>query len=320
MKSSFKFQLLILSLLSFSLSSCLKDEDYEDGLRGVSPDENSSIVEIEGPQKGFYNLDLIVTDVDTTIETFVTIRLSSNEPAGKDIQVTLTMDPTLVATYNAVNGTNYVVPAGNLYTIPSLTITIPKGQRRGFVKLTTRASNLLGSEYALGIRLASISDPEIKLSGNFNKQVIAFAIRNKYDGKYSLTIKTVGWDAYGISSGPTLNWPNNINLVTASANSITFEEPVYITNLQPAFTSGGGATFFGGTTPLYTFNTSTNAMTSVVNTTPDDGRGRTLKLNPAVTDSRYDPVAKKIYAAYLMTQNGRPDQEIYMTFTYIGPR
>jgi hypothetical protein len=68
------------------------------------------------------------------------------------------------------------------------------------------------------------------------------------------------------------------------------------------------------------FDPATDKMSSVINTTPDDGRGRTFRLNPAVTNSRYDPGTRKIYAAYLMTQNGRPDQEIYMEFSYIGPR
>jgi len=43
-------------------------------------------------------------------------------------------------------------------------------------------------------------------------------------------------------------------------------------------------------------------------------------LNPAVTDSRYDPATQTIYAAYEMTQNGRPNQFIYDTLVYRGPR
>ena len=52
----------------------------------------------------------------------------------------------------------------------------------------------------------------------------------------------------------------------------------------------------------------------------DDGRGRGFKMNPAVTDSRYDPATKTIYASYYMVQTGRPDMQIDVVFTYTGPR
>ena len=57
-----------------------------------------------------------------------------------------------------------------------------------------------------------------------------------------------------------------------------------------------------------------------MNLIPDDGRGRAFAINPAVTDSRYDPATKTIYAAYLMFQNGRPTQYIYDTLVYKGSR
>ena len=311
-------------LFSFILvgifSSCLKDKEYDKGRTGIKPDKNLKIAEIEGPQKGFYNVDLIATNSDTTLVDFVTVRLASDEPADKDIQVTFAVNPAIITEYNTNNATSYVVPASGLYTIPSLTVTIPKGERRGYLKLTTRASNLLGTEYALGVQLANVSDPGIKLSGNYNKQVIAFAIRNKYDGEYSMSVKTKGWGAYGIADDDvTRNWPRNIELATASANSIIINDPDGSGNLQPAFTSGGGTTAFGAATPKFTFDAA-DKLINVNNSTADDGRGRAFRLNTAVTDSRYDPVTKKIHAAYLMLQNGRPDQEIYITFTYVGTR
>lgn len=310
------FSFILLSLFS----GCLKDKEYDEGRAGNKPDKNSKIVEIEGPQNGIYNVDLIATNTDTTIANFVTVRLASNEPADKDIQVTFTVNSALVADYNTKNATNFAVPVAGLYSIPSLTVTIPKGERQGYLKLTTRAANLLGTEYALGIQLASVSDPGIKLSGNFNKQIIAFAIRNKYDGVYSMTIKLKGWGAYSIADDDIVrNFPRNIQLITGTASSVTFYDGNGSGALQPGFTSSGGTTAFGAASPQYTFDAS-NKLMNVNNTTPDDGRGRAFRLNTTVTDSRYDPLTKKIHAAYLMSQNGRPDQEIYIVFTYVGPR
>ena len=150
------------------------------------------------------------------------------------------------------------------------------------------------------------------------------SVKNKYDGLYNLTIQTVGWAAYGIADGVTYQWPGapgkSIGLITASTNSLTLFDFVRSDNLQLAFSAAGSPTAFGATTPKFTFDLQTNKLISVDNTTPDDGRGGTLKLNPNVTDNRYDPNTKTIYAAYIKHQNGRPDQNIYDTLTYTGPR
>jgi hypothetical protein len=134
-----------------------------------------------------------------------------------------------------------------------------------------------------------------------------------------LRIKTVGWGAYGIADNVPGTYPKGMGLVTAGPYSVATNVATF-GNLQPALTAAGGATGFGATTPLITFDPATNKIVSIVNTTPNDGRNRTLYLNPAVTDSRYDPATKTVYAAYIMTQNGRPLQYIYDTLVYQGPR
>ena len=70
----------------------------------------------------------------------------------------------------------------------------------------------------------------------------------------------------------------------------------------------------------FTVEPNTDKLLSVVNLVPDDGRGRTFFLNPAVPDSRYDPATQTIYGAYEMTQNGRPNQFIYDALVYKAVR
>ena len=84
------------------------------------------------------------------------------------------------------------------------------------------------------------------------------------------------------------------------------------------FTSG--YTAFGAIAPLFIFNNTTNKLTDVQNTYADDGRGRKLELNPAITDSRFDPATKTIYAAFIMKQTGRVNQYFYDTLTYVKAR
>ena len=168
----------------------------------------------------------------------VLVRLASAEPAASDIQVTLALDPAAVTAYNALHGTSYVVPAPGLYTLPSMTVTIPKGSREGKLQLKAIPNNLFGPEYALGFKLANVSDPNIKMSGNFNTQVVGLTIRNKYDGIYAVVSGTVtrytapGVPANDALSGSVAGNPD-MPLITVGANSVE------LTNLQWA-NSGGG--------------------------------------------------------------------------------
>ena len=233
---------------------------------------------------------------------------------NKDLVLTLALDQTAIDDYNTANGTSYVPLADSSYELPSLSITIPKGQRLGSLDLSIISTKVdLSVPAALAFKIVDAQG--VAIADNLKVIVYSVGVKNKYDGQYSLTIETIGWGAYGIADGQTFTNPS-IGLVTASANAVTFSG-----DFQPAFTSDGGGTAFGATRPILTFDLSTDNLISVAND-PNavDGRNRQFHLNPAVTDSRFDPATRTVYAAYIMTQNGRPDQQIYDTLSYTGPR
>ena len=327
MRKIFKYSLLssVFATLLVAGTGCLKDElaDEQQSIPDIAG--SPSVVEIPGPvrvtnsYRTSYAISLLSGDKDTTF-TLVPVRLAADQPAPEDIQVELEMVPQLLQAYNDSTHSNIEVPPANLYTLTSMTVAIPKGSREGALQVTTKPNNLVGPEYGFGVRIKSVSNPKYLISGNFNNAVILIGVRNKYDGDYELQVKTVGWAAYGISDNESLTYPENIAMVTASANSVALYNPVFAAGLVPAFTSTGDPTGFGAATPLFTFDPATDKLVSVVNTTPDDGRGRAFELNPAVTTSRFDPATRTIYAAYFLKQNGRPNMAIYDTLTYIGPR
>jgi len=234
----------------------------------------------------------------------------------------LALDTAALSKFNADQQADFVVPPTDLYTMPT-TVTIPKGKSQATIVVTVKlaADYDYTASYILPLKIASASYGT--LSSNFGTAMYSFAGRNKYDGMYSWTQKQIGWGAYGIADvnygDGSYTYPNNVGLVTAGASSNTTFDKDYGA-LQPAFTTGGNKTGFGATTPLWVFDPSTNLIVSISNTTPPDSRNRTLQLNPAVTDSRYDPATKTIYAAYIMKQTGRPDQYIYDTLVYQGTR
>lgn len=294
-------------------TGCLKDELADDQMTIPDIKSSPSVVELPGAVKGTssyntsYAVSLFSSDKDTTFN-MVPVRLSADQPAPEDIQVELELVPTLLKAFNDSTGSKLVQPNANLYKFGSgLTVTIPKGSREGFLPLTTKPNALVGTEYGFGIRIKSVSNPKYTVSGNFNNAVIIVGVRNKYDGDYTLRVKTVGWAAYSIADNVTYSYPEEIAMITGSANTVSMYSYYRSDNLVPAFTSGGDPTAFGAATPLFTFDLATDKLVSVTNTTPDDGRGRAFIMNPNVTTSRFDPATKTIYAAYMLKQNGRPD-------------
>lgn len=328
MRNIFKISILsgVFATLLIASTGCLKDELADDQLTNPDIPGSPSIIELPGPVRGTtsyrtsYAVGLISSSKDTTIN-MVPVRLASDRPASEDIQVELELVPSLLTAYNDSTGSHLIQPPANLYKFaPGLTITIPKGEREGFLQLTTKPNDLVGPEYGFGFRIKSVSNSNYLISGNFNTAVVLVGVRNKYDGDYKLRVKTVGWAAFGIADGVTSEYPEQISMITAGANSNDFFNQYFGAGFVPAFTSGGDATGFGGTSPQFTFDPATDKIVSITNTTPLDARQRIILLNPAVTTSRFDPATKAIYAAYIMKQTGRPDLFVYDTLTYVAPR
>lgn len=315
---------LILTLtLSIIAISCLKDKAYDNGtIQSGSQGSGQDVKVISlgitvSSSSNFLQASYPITGNDTTVD-LIPVELGGTSDAPADIHVTLTVDDSLLEAYNNDNGTNLVDASSVATILNNGVVTIPTGSRIGYLQVKFNANNLLAANYALPVKITSVAESGYAISGNLNTGIVAIGPKNQYDGMYQLTILTTGWSAYGINDGPpALTWPTNVGLVTSGPNSVVFSTEVG--SLQPAF-AGGSITGFGATEPQFTFDPTTNNLISVVNLVPDDGRGRTFFLNPAVTDSRYDPATQTIYAAYEMTQNGRPNQFIYDTLVYRGPR
>lgn len=305
-------------LILLGLSSCLKKDpmniDSSKGPKNIIEFANTGN-DISGSSSTYpeFHIDLgsLANGASTTFN--INVSYSGADVAPQDITVNLSLDQATLTTYNTQNGTSYVIPSSDIFTLPT-SVVIKKGTHVGQTQVNINNTNSFdfNASYALPIQIASTSMGTV--SGNFGKAVYSFGLRNIYDGNYDLHISTMGWGAYGIADGGSNDW-GPIGLVTSGANSLIFDY-----GAQVAFTASGSQTAFGATNPQFTFDPATNLLIEVKNLAPDDGRGRAFKLNPAVTDSRYDPSSKKIYAAYIMSQNGRPPQYIYDTLTYISSR
>ena len=299
-------------------TGCLKDDNYDDGKYGINLDGAQKTVEIAGPVDGFVNIDLVGSPNDTTVD-IVLVKLAGAS-ADKDVQVTLALDPAIVTAYNTEHGTTYAIPASNLYSIPSLTVTIPAGQKTASLRFTAKPNNLFGDEYALGVKLVSTSDPNVRLSGNFNTQVVGLTIRNKFDGVYTMTGTLVDV----ANAALTAKSPQTVHLITTGSNSVYLHNAgTNVASFKDLFPilSGTAESAYGSFTPEFTFDANNNVI-SVVNAYGQPAaNGRSASLDPSGVN-KWDPVTKTLRVKWFMTQPPTPGVRTTFdfTFTYVRGR
>jgi hypothetical protein len=222
----------------------------------------------------------------------------------------------------AVTAAGYELLPDSTYSLISTTGTIDPVTHLAPFQLKINTTKIDPSRsYAVAYKIVSTTNGAT-IASNKNTTVIAVGAKNKYDGLYTMTIKTTGWGAFGIADGTTGTYPGEYELITTGLASNEGNATLRGDYLLPAFTNAvpPGATAFGAVTPEFIFDPITNKLINVINTTPLDTRNRVLRINPAVTDSRWDPLTRTIYASFILEQTGRPNQIFYDTLHYVGPR
>jgi hypothetical protein len=175
-----KIKILFVAIFStLLLGSCLKSKDQF----GFNADKGSIVSEIF--DRSYYgDLKVIALNATPPTETFDLIELKmyaprSNKPAN-DITATLVLQPALVA----ANGLSALPPAA--YTIPSLSIVIPKSGGSFKVPMTLNKSLLnLSLTYGIAFKLTTVSEGVI--SDLSNEITVALIIKNAYHADYDVT-------------------------------------------------------------------------------------------------------------------------------------
>jgi hypothetical protein len=320
MKSFKIFSPVFLAVLSFWLTGCLKDGDFNKGLiQSVHSNGTQKIIEIKltaTSSSNFLLQSFNASNADTTFD-LIPVVLASGEPAPEDIKVTLVQDSTLVDAYNAANGTNLVTPPAGSYTIlnPGGVVIIPKGSNTGYLRVKLNPGNFLGDQFAFGYRIASVSNPGYTISGNTGSGIFAFGIKNKYDGRYTVDGSFVDFLAPANSSVPGDPYPYEVDLVTTGATSVAMFIPG-VGNVH--YTAGGGG--YGEFDPVFTFDNNNNvvAVTNLFGQ-PSPTRARSADIDPSGIN-KYDPGTQTIDVKYFMKQSGGLKAAFDEHLTYIGPR
>ena len=310
-------------LFVLALTGCLKDERYEDQQMGITVTDIPAVALTQASKSPVVQ-GIVAVPGPAVIDGPI-LTLESSYAASNDVHINLAYDQSLVTAAGLTP-----LPAGT-FSLSTLTPVIAAGGNSvQDLKLTITNSTALDPSltYGVGVKITSV-DQGYQIAGNGKNVVMGIAIKNRFDGRYEMTLRLDNWQAYGISSGIADIYPEEMHLITAGPNAVT----TFINNtaafgssvtLQPGFTGGvgtiSGHTVFGAAQPKYFFDLATNKATSVVNLLPDDGRGRAFYLDPASTTSAYNPTTKEIKIEYFLKQNGRPDMKITAIFKYLGPR
>jgi hypothetical protein len=320
MKSIFKYIPVLLGVVSFGLSGCLKDGDFDKGqIQSVHSPGTQKIIEIKlsaTSSGNFLQQSFNAMNADTTFD-LIPVFLASGEAASEDINVTLVQDTALVTAYNDANGTSLVIPPAGSYTIlnPGNVVTIKKGTNVGYLRVKLNPGNFIGDQFAFGYKIASVSNPGYTISGNTGSGIFAFGIKNKYDGRYTVDGVLVDIIAAANSSTPGDPYPYEVDLVTTGANSVTmFVEGAGYLHLI----AGGGA--YGEFDPVFTFDGNNNIV-SVTNLfgQPSPTRGRSADIDPSGIN-KYNPGTQTIDVKYFLKQAGALKTTFDEHLTYIGPR
>lgn len=143
--------------------------------------------------------------------------------APNDITVELVINPTMVETYNAENGTAYQLLDESLYSLPAsgLTLVIPKGQKTATLTVNLKTPDFDPVVfYALPLAISTASEGTV--SGNFFEAFYIVSAKNQYDGLYRAL------EGSELSGHPSVSGPisvPNIELVTAGPNEVSFYSP-----------------------------------------------------------------------------------------------
>jgi hypothetical protein len=218
MKTTYKLVLSLGVIFALGLTSCLKDDMVDSQKYGMINLNAKKIVEIPANSKRTQSFALPIVTGASAVNT--TVHLAAEEVAAEDVKVTLNLaeSATLLAAYNTANSTSYTLLPSSLYTLPNgLDVTIAKGSKDADFTLNVTTSSFDPSKtYAIFVKIAAVDKAGYTISGNFNYKLVIIAVKNKYDGVYTVTGTMADLNGTRIAKG----YPKTVELRTTSATQV----------------------------------------------------------------------------------------------------
>lgn len=311
----------LLLCVVLGLTSCLKDDTI---IGPDSPGAVKNVVEFKNPalpssgtsdKMPFYVMSF---DISPSSELAITVSYSGADAAPNDVVVNVELNNPAIETVNNEQGLSLTPLPADLYSIPSLTVTIPKGERTATIPISLKTDKFdLTKSYALGFKIASVSGTNAPISGNYGTIVVAVGAKNKYDGVYHVTGSLTDLASSTITGYYPLTW----ELQTSGPNSVLVVDNEFLGSPGHIIQSGTSLSYYGSFGLVVTFDPTTNKITKLVNYYGQPAsNGRSAALDPTGRNE-YDPATKKIYIKYFMLQPGTTVRTAFdEVWTFVNPR
>ncbi|MEY3436590.1 MAG: hypothetical protein RL335_1046 [Bacteroidota bacterium] len=313
--SKYKIPALI-ALAMLSLTSCLKDEGFENGTYGLNG-IGGSFVSVPASASNPVALSLESASGDQDMTLF-TVNYESAEKAPEDIKVTLAKDDAAAGTLAGAT----LVPASVLtFSAGEPSVTVAKGTRvSSAFKCKINTSTLDPNKaYALAFTIKSVSKSGVGIPSNLKTVIYKIALKNKWDGVYTVTGPVTdvanatitqwnGWTAYLETTGP---------------NTCAVRDMSYTGDIFHPIKAGGASSYYGAFGMIVTFDNATNKVTKVESPYVPAANTRYAEI-AAGFDSNGTP-KKSIRVKYYMFQPSvvplpSPRVTFDETWTYVKPR
>jgi len=306
--------LLVIASLLFAGTGCLKDKKFE------AQEYGTQIADIKGVAFPLAASSPIIGSINSqaTAQEFQlpNVVLNQEGKAATDVTVTITPNNALIAEAMAADPTLDLteLPA-DAYTVSTLSVVIPAGQSFSDVfKLTIPNSTLLDptATYALGYSITAVS-AGYTIAANQKDVVVGFAIKNQYDGIYSVESGLVTrYTAPGVPAGDAISGPLDGNpdvyLITSGATTLSIPPAGFVGAL---YWSGGGSQVAG----IDGLRINVDGSNQVTVTSS----GNATLTNWAGKDNYYDPATKTFYLAFRWNPTANV-REYEVVLKYKGPR
>jgi len=297
MKKYLKLYSVVLALVMCLFTSCLKEDNLftDDGNGGAN-----GILELSelAPRASSTAYAAVVSksfDAVAEVDVPISVNFTGVNGAPQDVTVEMAINN------SAVTNTAHTVLPTSLYTIPSSTLTIKKGQKTAnFIIKVKAASFNFALTYALGIQIKSASVG--KVSGNYGTGVFVFTSKNQWDGVYSIEAgsKVTRYSAPGVVENPsTLNGPiaGNAALTLSTVGASTVQ-------IAGMTWSGAASGIAGIDNTRITIDPATNLVTM-------SALGNLTLVNMPGTVNKYDPATKTFTLSFWWNQTTAPRELVY---------
>ena len=272
MKNILKFALV--ACVGLTLSSCLKDEDFDEDKVGLNPASiiDKPIIEIVNGGLGNFSKHVLSVDLGKAQDTN-RFKVSYNYKgltAPEDINVAFAYNAAALASYNAGStAIQFEKLPDSTFSLPKNSVTIKKGQKiSDAVDLIIFTAKVDPSKiYLLPISITSTSIGNSSISGN-NAIIYFHIIGNALAGKYTVTgfrYNYSGSVSYGGPTGNNANIPagfaSSTNLAGVKTASAVDGQTITMSFSNLGFGTGFEYGYlFTGTNPAFTaLNTSYNS-------------------------------------------------------------